>query len=186
MALLVVQRLAPYAATAFGYESGGNALWNFSPVMAICLFSGARLGRKLAWIIPLGGMLLSDLILLIWKGPAVGLYAHQALTYLCFAFAIFLGTELVHSRNASRIGVSALAGETVFFLVTNFGSWLVLSNVYSRDVAGLVHAYAGGLPFFFRSLASTCLYSAGLFAVWEMVTAQDRSLENSLAGQHIQ
>ena len=63
---------------------------NFSPIDAMALFSGAYLGRRLlAFVAPLGALLLSDLVL--------GFYHGQATVYFSVALIVMIGmTVLSH------------------------------------------------------------------------------------------
>ena len=172
MAWIVVVRLVPYVLLSFGVASTTVAMvpWNFSPVMAICLFGGAKfLSRTWAFVVPLGAMLLSDLVLLIWKGSEFAIYPHQPLVYACFATGILLGLRLRKMLKPGRIVSSAIVAEGVFYLVTNFGVWLLhhdqAPTFYTSGLSGLLQCYVAGIPFLLRSLGSTFLYSAVLFGV---------------------
>ena len=48
----------------------------------------------------------------------------------------------------------SLIGAVVFFIISNFGVWL-LSNTYSGDITGLITCYVMGIPFLKNSLASS-------------------------------
>jgi hypothetical protein len=52
-----------------------------------------------------------------------------------------------------------------FFLITNFGAWLGMPQLYSRSLAGLGNCYVAAIPFFGRTLASDLVYSAALFGL---------------------
>jgi hypothetical protein len=58
--------------------------------------------------------------------------------------------------------IAAIAGAVVFFLVTNFGSWLAF-DTFPKNPAGLLACYAAGIPFFINSLLGDLFYSAVLF-----------------------
>jgi hypothetical protein len=134
--------------------------WNVTPVMAMALFGGAQLAdRRLALAIPLGAMLLSDLVLgLHWTMPFV---------YAALAATVFLGGWLRdHLRPVTVIG-SALAGSILFFVVTNFGAWLS-HDMYPRSLEGLWAAYVAGLPFFRAMLIGDLLFVALLFGGFDL------------------
>lgn len=139
---------------------------NFSPVEAIALFGGAYFAcRRCAIIVPLLALLLSDLALAALHG---GLYSGYFggtsfwLVYLCIAISAVLGFGLRGRVNGARVLGYSLAGSALFFLVTNFAVW-VGSPMYPQTGAGLVAAYAAGIPFFKWTVASTLFYSALLF-----------------------
>jgi hypothetical protein len=139
---------------------------NFSPVEAIALFGGAYFAQKHAalWL-PLAAMFVSDLALGLVNG---GIYAEYflsagfALVYLCIALSALLGFGLRGRVGVLRVGAYSLLGSVLFFLVTNFGVWLG-SSMYPQTWAGLMAAYAAGLPFFQNTVLGTLFYSALMF-----------------------
>src|SRR5690349_22795182 len=97
---------------------------NFTPIGAMALFSGAYLGRKaLAFVAPLGALLLSDLVL--------GFYHGQATVYFAVALIVMIGMAALTRRSALRIGAAAVLSSILFFLVTNLGMW-AFSGIYPR------------------------------------------------------
>ncbi|MEO8161830.1 MAG: DUF6580 family putative transport protein [Arenimonas sp.] len=139
---------------------------NFSPVEAIALFGGACFARRLSAIwVPLVAMFLSDLALGLVNGGIYASYflsAGFALVYLCIALSAVLGFGLRGRVNAPRVLGYSLLGSVLFFLVTNFGTWLG-SSMYPQSVEGLVAAYVAGIPFFQNTLLGTLFYSTLMF-----------------------
>jgi hypothetical protein len=145
--------------------------WNLTPIGALCLYSGARLRSWQAWVIPLGVMALSDLGIRYFKGDP-GL---DPFVYASFAFNILLGQWLLRKTDSPwRIGSVSLLGSLQFFLVTNFGAWVVLSqppySMYSPTWDGLVDAYIAGIPFADRTFAGDLLFCAVLFGLHAMLS----------------
>jgi hypothetical protein len=128
---------------------------NFAPIGAMALFSGSYLGRRwLAFVAPLGALLLSDLVL--------GFYHGQATVYFSVALIVMIGMAALQRRSALRVGGAALASSILFFVITNFGMWL-FSGFYPRTMAGLEACYVAAIPFFQNSLAGDLFYAALLF-----------------------
>lgn len=128
---------------------------NFVPLAAMALFSGAYLpDRRLALIIPLAALFVTDLLL--------GLHATMAFVYLGFVLTVAIGFLLRRRRGLLRVGAAVLASATVFFLLTNFGTWLV-GGLYPLTGAGLAACYIAAIPFFQTSLLADLFYSALLF-----------------------
>ena len=128
---------------------------NFSPVDAMALFSGAYFGRRLvAFAAPLGALLLSDLVL--------GFYHGMATVYLATALIVLIGWFAVKRATPVRVGLAALAGSMMFFLVTNLGMWL-FSGIYPHTSAGLAACYVAAMPFFQNTLAGDLFYATLLF-----------------------
>ncbi len=139
---------------------------NFSPVEAVALFGGAYFSRKATalWI-PMVAMFISDIALGMLNG---GIYAEYFLgasfwlVYLCIALSTVLGFGLRGRVSAWRVAGYGLLGSMLFFLVTNFGTWLG-SAMYPRTGAGLMAAYTAGIPFFQNTVNGTLFYSLVLF-----------------------
>ena len=128
---------------------------NFTPIGAMALFGGAQLGRRtLAFVVPLGAMLLSDAI--------IGFHSGMAFVYASFAATVLIGWAVRAGLTPLRIGAAALASSVLFFLVTNFGTWAT-SGMYPRDMAGLTACYAAAIPFFRNTVAGDLVYAALLF-----------------------
>jgi hypothetical protein len=148
---------------------------NFSPVEAIALFGGAYFAsRRWALIVPLAGMLLSDLVLAALRG---GLYTSHLgssafwLVYLCIAASTVLGFGLRGKVGGARVLGYSLAGSVLFFLVTNFGVWLG-SSLYPQNAGGLMAAYIAGIPFFQWTVLGTLCYAALLFGGFALLRRQ--------------
>jgi hypothetical protein len=113
---------------------------NFTPVAAMALFGGAYLGRRhLAFIIPIGAMFLSDLVL--------GLHADIWAVYLAFGITVVIGSLIRNNPRVFNIIGASLASSLIFFLLTNFAAWLS-SPFYPDTFSGLMQSYIAGLAFF--------------------------------------
>ena len=137
-----------------------DELANFAPVMAVALFGGASFAdRRVAFLIPLTAMFLSDLI--------IGLHDLLAWVYGSFAIAVMIGFWLRTRRQALPIMAATFACSCLFFLITNFGVWVTgasqSSPLYSLDAEGLVACYVAAIPFFRNSLLSDAVFAGALF-----------------------
>jgi hypothetical protein len=129
--------------------------WNFTPVGAMALFSGAMLrDRRLAFLFPLLAMFAGDAL--------IGFHKLSLLVYASFLVNVAIGRWLKDKRTVARIGGATLLASFQFFVVTNFGVWAFL-NSYPRSLAGLLACYAAGIPFFWNTLAGDAFYAALLF-----------------------
>ena len=142
---------------------------NFTPVEAIGLFAGAYLAdRRLAFLVPLLAMALSDLV--------IGLHGGMAVIYGLIAFNVWLGLQLGPKPGALKVGGYGLLAATVFFIVSNFATWASGGGLnYTPDTAGLIACYVAALPFFVNTLAGMALYSALLFGGAALVTREQPS-----------
>ena len=138
---------------------------NFSPIFAIALFGGTYFSdRRLALILPLAGLFISDLFLGFYSPVVmVSVYAGMILTSL-------LGLWLRKHKSALNISGTATASALLFFLISNWGVWLNPVSGYAKDLAGLVQCYVMALPFLKNTLASNLLYTAILFGGYELTT----------------
>ena len=141
---------------------------NFSPVEAIALFGGAYFASR-AWavLVPLAAMLISDVVLAALNGGSYSFANYFASTsfwvvYGCIAVSAVLGFGLRGKVGGAKVLGYSLLGSVLFFLVTNFGAWLG-STMYPQNGAGLVAAYAAGIPFFQWTVLGTLFYAALLF-----------------------
>src|ERR671925_59333 len=142
---------------------------NFSPVFAALLFGGAHLERRDAIWYPLVLLAASDFVLttLVYR-MNIGL--DQGTIWLGFAVLAMIGYSLRTRENVPTIAVAAVAGPTVFFLISNFGVWLGGhgARMYPATWDGLMACYMAALPFYRNSLVATAVYTALLFGANEI------------------
>ncbi|MBC7820089.1 MAG: hypothetical protein IAG10_24665 [Planctomycetaceae bacterium] len=161
-------------------------LHNAAPVAAMTLFAAAYMpSRRWSLLLPLAAMFLSDVVLYATKEVA---FRDQAVSNMLFVYSTFavialLGQWLRQRVTVGRVIGTTLAGSAVFFLFTNFGAWLSLSQplsptepaMYSRTLGGLFDCYIAGVPFFRGTFVGDLVYSAALFggfALLEQVVPQ--------------
>ncbi len=129
--------------------------WNFTPVGAMALFSGAVLrDRRLAFLFPLLTLFLGDIF--------IGFHKLVPIVYASFLLSVLIGRLLQNRRTILRIGAATLLGSAQFFLVTNFAVWWLL-NSYPKSASGLAACYLAGVPFFWNTLSSGTPSPATLF-----------------------
>ena len=136
---------------------------NFTPMLAVALFGGAMLSGRMAYLIPLAAMFLSDLLMgnsVDWMTPVI---------YGCFAVGTGLGQWLGRSRTWARTGLAALAGSILFYVVTNFAVWVTPDGLYPHTRDGLIECYVMALPFFRNEIAGNFLWTATLFGLFDLV-----------------
>jgi|ERR1700719_893024 len=136
--------------------------WNFTPIGAMALFSGAMFrDRRVAFLFPLAALFAGDLF--------VGLHRLIPVVYASFLLNVLIGTWLANRRSISRIGGAVFLGALQFFIVTNFAVWQ-LFGTYPHTPAGLAACYIAGLPFFSNTIAGDAIYATiffGSFALAE-------------------
>jgi hypothetical protein len=130
--------------------------WNFTPVGAMALFSGAVVkDRRLAFLFPLLALFAGDIF--------VGFYKLMPVVYASFLINVALGYWIRDRRTTWRISAITLLGAIQFFVTTNFAVWAFSVGTYPKTALGLVACYVAGIPFFWNTLAGDALYAALLF-----------------------
>lgn len=129
---------------------------NVTPLTAMALLGGACLAPSQALLLPLGALVVSDAFL--------GFHAVAPFVYACFLATAALGLRLKNDRAPGRIAGACLASSALFFVVTNFGVWL-LTGLYTRDGAGLAACYTAAIPFFRNALLGDAGYTLALFGL---------------------
>jgi len=135
---------------------------NFTPIAAIALFGGACFrDLSAAFAVPLGAMVLSDLVLGLTVYGMRSLLA-MPLVYLCFALTVVMGRWIRRTRSLGSIAGAALASSVLFYLVTNFGVWAG-GERYPKSLEGLAACYLAALPFFRNMVVGNAFYTVLLF-----------------------
>lgn len=128
---------------------------NVSPVAAMALFGGVYFAdKRVALIIPFAALLLSDLM--------IGLHDTMVFVYASFAATMMIGYWVRNRLSVVTIASAAIVSSVLFFVVTNFGSWLS-HDLYPKTASGLFEAYVAGIPFFQNTLMGNLFFSAVLF-----------------------
>ena len=135
---------------------------NFTPVLAICLFSGICFySRKYLLAVPLVLMLISDYFL--------GLHGLMPWIYAPLAVCLFIGIAVRESLSGYTVLYSSILCSVIFFLVSNFGVWIV---GYPKTFEGLVSCYVVALPFFKNTLIGTVMYSYVFLYLYSLLTTR--------------
>jgi hypothetical protein len=148
-------------------------LANFSPMIAIALFSGYYFRRSiLAWVVPLCAVILSDMVL--------GFYAVMPIIWFSYVVMALLAVRFIRGGSMNYSFTAAILGAVFFFIVSNFAVWAE-GRLYAFTWQGFVDCFAAALPFFRATLISSIMYSIGLFgtvAFLAQLTARQPAGEN--------
>lgn len=161
-------RLAPYAMMSLGIaiDPQSNAYpWNFSPALAFGLYGGALLTRRAAGLFaPAAVYLAGDLGIWLLTGRADwAFYSYQPAVYGALMLCAACGWRLRSDRTWTGVFGCAVLAPVLFFLITNFATWLG-SGLFPQTFSGLVACYAAGLAHHRNLLVSTLLFSGLLFS----------------------
>lgn len=143
----VVLRLLPHPA-------------NIAPITAIALFGGVYLNKKYAFILPIVIMVISDIFL--------GFHNTILFVYGSFFITGILGLWIRNNKNTLKVISTTFASSILFFIITNFGVWLV-SGMYELTFNGLVNAYVLAIPYFRNTVLGDLLYTGLLFSAYELI-----------------
>lgn len=150
---------------------------NFPPQIAIGVFAGAVISnRKLAFLLPILAMFLSDLLFegmfKLGLSQYGGFYPGQWLNYILIGLMSFIGL-IARDKRPLSITFATLSAPAVFFLLSNSAIWAAngqlggLNRPMSFD--GLMMTYADGLPFLKGQMFSTAVASFVLFTCYLLV-----------------
>lgn len=128
---------------------------NFTAINAIALFAICSLGNLGVSLFTIfATMLLNDLVF--------GFHSSMGFVYLSFGLIILMGYGLKSKRSLIRTSFLLTLSSLLFFIVTNFGIWLV-GSMYPKTVTGLELCYLAAIPFLANNLMGTFLYGSMLF-----------------------
>ena len=144
---------------------------NFTPVMAIALFSGFYLPRRWGGLfVPMVAMAISDFLL--------GFHSLMPAVYFSLMVTFFIGFSYRSNRTPSTVFLGGTGGSLFFYLITNFAVW-AQSSYYPASWQGLMGCYVAALPFLKNSLAGDLFYTVGLFSLYELTKKVLEKKENT-------
>ena len=129
---------------------------NFTPVLSLALLGGMYLKGRQAVLVPLALMVMSDLI--------IGFHDVMFYTWGSMVLISVLGLWINKRKNFANVLAGSIFSAVVFFVVTNFGSWLAF---YPHTTDGLRQCYILAIPFFRGTLISTVAYSLAFYTAYE-------------------
>lgn len=132
---------------------------NATPMTAVTLMGTRYLGRVWSLTIPLVAMFASDLI--------IGFYDWRVLASVYVSFALIAFVSWVTAKRGSVMLLSTAFGASLFFFLTTNAAVWAFSPLYAKTFAGLLLAYAMGLPFLVPMVVADLLYTGALFGVCE-------------------
>jgi hypothetical protein len=148
--------------------------WGFAPQFAMAIFGGAVLkDKKLAFIIPILSLLISDLLYQLLYSYGVteikGFYEGQIENYLLFASLTIIGF-FVNAKSVSSIFKGSVVSPTMFFFISNLMVWLGNGGFQrGKTLSGLMQTYIDGIPFYTNSLIATMVFSTFLFGGYHLM-----------------
>lgn len=145
---------------------------DFTPMLAVGLFSGAYLSIGFALFASLAGIFASNIFL-----PGNSLIG-SLIVVVAILFATISGRLIakhVASDGISRKFVivfgATISSSVMFFLITNCNFLYNGYANYALNLGGLLQSYIAGIPFFRAQILGDVVYSVVLFGVAEIAKA---------------
>ena len=137
---------------------------NFTPVIAIALFSGVYFRKSHAITVPLLTMIVSDML--------IGFHDTLFFTWGTVVLIALIGVWLRAHKTTKNIFIASMASSLLFFVITNLAAWPTL---YPKTLQGLQTCFIAAIPFYRNTLVSTLLYTALFFGLYEWMAARIKS-----------
>ena len=137
---------------------------NFSPIIAVAMMSGFFFRNiYLSLGVLLVSMLLSDAF--------IGFYNNMLFVYLSLFLIAFVFYKITEKINFKNLFIYGFVGSLIFFIVSNFGLWVVgspgVNNIpYDRNLSGLIECYVLAIPFFGNTFLSSNNAIFGFSRLW--------------------
>lgn len=141
---------------------------NIAAVTGVTIFAGYAIrNRWIALLVPVAAMALADVVL--------GLYPSIALTWLGMAAGVLLARALLKPLTPTRLIATTFLSSLVFFILSNFGTWL--EGWYGYTLDGLVGCFIAALPFWQNSLVADFTSTALVFGLYLLAKRAAPSME---------
>jgi hypothetical protein len=118
---------------------------NFSAAYALVFCAGVYFPRKLAWWLPLGVLLATDVLLNLFYYHVAALDPYMLVNYAAYAALIGLGRCFSPTSSWLSVTGGGLLGALLFYLITNTAAWLQ-NPQYPKTLAGWIQAMTTGIP----------------------------------------
>ena len=130
---------------------------NFTSLIALSFYVPAFFGLKYIWIVFIA-YFITDIIL--------GLHSTLLFTWGSVVLIGFISKYLNQSLKSRLFG--ALFASLLFFVITNFGVWLL--GMYDYSFNGLLESYIMAIPFYKNTILSTLIYSLIIETIFKFYT----------------
>ena len=142
---------------------------SFSAAYALMFCAGIYFPRALVWWLPIGTLLVSDVLLNLFYYKVEPVSRYMLANYAMYAVLIALGRRFSSKDSLTKLVGGGVVGALLFFFVTNTVAWL-RDEAYTKDWTGFLKALTTGVPgwpppwtFLRNTLLSGGLFT-GLFA----------------------
>lgn len=130
---------------------------NFTPIISLAIMGPFLFGGLLISLIcVMSSMFLSDLI--------IGVHSGMLQIYLIIALISFIFSKYKNNLNKSNVLFFSIYGSAFFFIISNLNVWM-FSNLYTKNLEGLINCYFMAIPFFHNTLISTIIFSYAIYFI---------------------
>lgn len=133
--------------------------WNFTPMIAVALFGGARISKSwLAIVGVLGCLALGDI--------AIGVFPYEGMgaVYVSMLLVVLLGRVLRSRTSILAALVTALGAGALFFVITNVAVFAG-TDLYPHTLAGLGECFVAAVPFYRNQIVGDLVFTGALFGL---------------------
>ena len=162
-----------------------ESMQNFSAAYAIAFCAGVYFTGKWRWILPLGALLVMDVVLNVFYYQVAVVDGYTVVKLGVFAGIVWIGTRFRPGSGWLALVGGGILGALVFYLFTNIASWLYDPG-YPKTLGGLWQALTTGLPgypptwtFFRNTLMSGGLFTGLFCGVMKLFPAEKEAEEGS-------
>ncbi len=167
--------------------TGWGPLTVFSPIGAMALFGGAYFsGNVKPFAFPLLTLFISDVVLslTIFSDSEYRqglLYNGWVWTYGAFALMTIAGKLIIRETSVKNIFIAVIVSTLIHWLVSDIGACIVEKEfTFSLYTKRLIDA----IPYEWRFLGGTAIYSAILFGLFEWLQTKYTSLRPAVSVSH--
>jgi len=140
---------------------------NFSPLAAISLVGGLFFSQKYwAIIVPILSVWISDLFInnvIYSQYYPEFTWFYEGFYWQYLSYILIGMISLFFKQNLSffKLFGMTLSGSILFFIISNFGCFMG-TEVYTKDLSGLMLCYVAGIPFFSATVLGDIFYTLSL------------------------
>ena len=132
---------------------------NFTPIIALAIMSSYFFRNiNFSYTVMLFSMLLADFF--------IGFYSYMLFVYVSLFLIVLIFFKMSKKMNYKNLFIFSFFGSVIFFLISNFGVWLV-GNLYERNINGLIECYFMAIPFFKNTIISTLIFSYSSLIIYK-------------------
>ena len=168
--------------------------WNFSAAYALAFCAGVYFPRRMAWWLPLGTLLVTDILINLYyqfylhiDAFKPSLLVNLSMNYLSYAVIIWLGIKFSAKASWLKLVTGGILGAILFYLITNTASWLFNpfhNPEYTKNLTGWITALTKGTAgwpqtweFFRNTLLSGGIFTALFVGSMKMSEAAESAKE---------